>query len=451
MNVAIDESNSMFYTGYFENKRKSFEIFRAPLESPVVLESFFRTTQDVRNNDCLWLCCEGASHTYFELQPRDYVIDGGEVFISWDGFYQDCSDEFASKTGLKWAIGVSKVEQSPECVSTLGLEPVKFEDCTTPVSILYEHGTARNILLGYSGFASSNSRSGKRMFYLSVIDNAKTGLDGAGAQPSNEIWAMTEEENYTKNPKALQIFGGVGIQGQFLDHPVDDVGTIRFRYDENRIPDAMCRTAYDAGVFCYSLQMEPDNTINVIKSNMQVTPKQIEESCTLKKSDHYPITKVLPPVSTGLEVFWGNDASGAEPELLFFGCYGEINSHGNFTTAFSTGRTTQTMPGGYPGTILFGKDIAYHEPTSSDYAPGDFAPYVPPKNRSNGWYITSFFVIASLAVGLSAWRRIHTRRQESRAYERVIQSDSLYLQESGTEMAPSKTAYVELSAQFEVV
>jgi hypothetical protein len=149
MNVEMDDVNSMVYSEFYNGERQSFEILRAPLESPVKFESFFRVGQESsyttwNGKNCLMECCEGAGRSYYQVIPRDYVVDGDEVFVSWDGFYQDCNDEFFYKKGLLWTIGVSKILQTAECVSTGGLEDVNFAECTTPAAIIYQHGIARH-------------------------------------------------------------------------------------------------------------------------------------------------------------------------------------------------------------------------------------------------------------------------------------------------------------------
>jgi hypothetical protein len=445
--VAIDETESFFYSGYYE--RKNFEILRASLEPPIELESFFRTNQDARNNECGMLCCDvvgdgvgQGGHTYFEVQPRDYVLDGADVFVSWDGFYQDCDDYFASKRNLQWSIGVSKIRQTPECVLNGGLDPVNFQDCSTPVSIFHEEGTAKNMLLGYSGIAVSLSPSGKRVFYLSVINNSITSLDGAGGSPVNEIWTMPEGEHYMKNPNALQKFGGTAIAKPFLDYSVDDVGTIRLRLDENRIPTALCRTAYDAGVFCYALLMKDEENIEVTSTKTFVTVDQLAQSCTIE-SEHYPISMRIPPVSTGLEVLWRDDSPDDLPAMLFFGCLGEVNAHGNFTTAFADGTITQTVSGGYPGTILFGKDVSSAFPEMGDSFSPDFLPPAPVANHRSS-QLSSFFVLVTLAVGLFTGRKYLSQRQETRYYELILQAEAYA--HAMTPPTSSTTAYVELAA-----
>jgi hypothetical protein len=437
----------MFYSEYFDGERESWEIVRASYGSrPILLQSFFRTGQMNRNNECSMQCCEKAGYTYFEVEPRSYIVDGDDVFVSWDGFYQDCNDEFASRRDLQWSIGVSKIIQSPECVLTDGLEPVRFEDCTSPVSIVYQGGSrARETLLGYSGMAVSRSPSGKRVFYLSVIQNI-FGVNGAGAAASSEVWTMPEGEQFSKNPMAVQKFGTIQVAKEFLEHPVDDVGTIRLRLNDDGIPTAACRTAYDAGVFCYALEMKDESNINVIEQKEYVTPEQISESCALESS-HYPITKILPPVSTGLEVFWREDSPDEIPEMLFFGCYGEINGLGNFSTAFSNGTIHETIRGGHPGTILFGPDVAPPPEPLGDYiAPGLLGLPASDNSRKGARIsrVIGLLAFATLVFSLYFKKRNRGRWCAARHQQRyeLVEGDA-YL--SFPSENPSTSSYIELA------
>jgi hypothetical protein len=66
------------------------------------------------------------------------------------------------------------------------------------------------------------------------------------------------------------------------------------------------------------------------------------------------LEKQMSPMTTGLEVVWGDDGT---PEMLVFGCWGQLGGRGNMTTAFRNGTTLQTMSGAYPGSILTGIDV----------------------------------------------------------------------------------------------
>jgi hypothetical protein len=441
--VVVDNATSSFFTGYFDGERLSWEILTAKYDArPINLQSFFRTNLEAQNNECLMECCKGAGHTYFKVEPRSYIYDNGDVFVSWDGFYQNCSDEFASRRGLQWTMGVSKITQSTGCVLTDGLSPVNFEDCTSPDTILFQGGIARQTILGYSGIAVSRSPSGRRVFYLSVIEN-KSGVNGAGAIAANRIWAIPEGENYSKNPKAVQQFGQIHISPEFLFNVVDDVGTIRLRLDDHGYPTALCRTGYDSGVFCYTVEMDGDGFLTVSNENRYVTQEQLEESCTMESS-HYPITQIIPPVSTGLDVLWGPNSPGNTPEMLFFGCYGEINGLGNFTTALADGTIHQTIHGGHPGTVLFGPDVAPPPEPLGDYiAPGLETPQIGINTDDHGSSgVISFGFLSLMVFSMVVYFKRGNRWEVSRQRYQVVNTCSDL--ELSLEMGPAGS-YVELS------
>jgi hypothetical protein len=79
----------------------------------------------------------------------------------------------------------------------------------------------------------------------------------------------------------------------------------------------------------------------------------VAESYTLPKMNHFSITKLLPPIlSTGLAVIWDEGSPVNTADMVFFGCYGEINAHGNFSTAFRNRTVVQMLSGAYTGSIF---------------------------------------------------------------------------------------------------
>jgi hypothetical protein len=271
VNTQIDHSTHSIYSGYFEKSRNSFEILRADMTSPVSFKSFFRTGMFASNDRCKLACCEDTQHTYHKVQPRDFVVDGNDVFVSWDGFYQDCSDSFSSKRGLQWTVGISKILTSPECISTQGLFEASFAECTVPISIAFQDSTPRARLLGYSGFAIGVLPDGGRVFFLSALDN-----DTALGKLSTEIWAIRSGGNYMNDPTTLWVLGKNEIDSNFMSIGVDDVGTLRLRKTPDGIPRALCRSAYDAGIFCHRLSIsEESGAIQFASSNTYVSSKQV--------------------------------------------------------------------------------------------------------------------------------------------------------------------------------
>ena len=439
--VVVDEQTSSFYTGFFDGERLSWEILAANYDRrPFSLRSFFRTNLQVQNNGCLLECCKGAGPTYYNVELRSFLVDKGEVFLSWEGFYQNCSDDFASRRGLKWTIGVSKITRSKECVFTDGLWPVKFEDCTTPNTILFQGDVARETMLGYSGLSVSQSPSGRRVFYLSVIEN-KSGVYGAAAIITNQIWTIPEGENYSQNPNTVQKFGQIHISNVFLNNVVDNIGTIRLRMNDKGYPTGACRTGYDAGVFCYSVDMDSEGVLIVSNEYQYVSREQVEERCTMSSS-HYPITQILPPVATGLDVFWGQSSTGNAPEMLFFGCYGEINGLGNLTTVLADGTMHPTIKGAHAGSIVLGPDVSPPPaPLGDVIGPGwDTAMSgieIPDHQHRKSLWI-SLGLLSLLAIALSWQRR---RRSQKKGYELVNYQYELAI---CNEMGPAGS-YIELA------
>ena len=119
-NVAMDDSQSHVYSVYFENDNRGFEILRAPLNTaPVSFDSFFHTKGAYTNSQCDLRCCPDASHTYMNLLPRSFSLDGDDIYVSWGGLYQDCADEFLNKANFNWSIGISKINKGKQgCVFT---------------------------------------------------------------------------------------------------------------------------------------------------------------------------------------------------------------------------------------------------------------------------------------------------------------------------------------------
>ena len=51
------------------------------------------------------------------------------------------------------------------------------------------------------------------------------------------------------------------------------------------------------------------------------------------------------------------DNGNVEPEMVLFGCYGEINTQGNLTTVHRDGTISRTIPGAYSSSVLFGIEV----------------------------------------------------------------------------------------------
>jgi hypothetical protein len=284
------------YAGYFSGKRDSFEILRAHVatnkmnEEEISFQSFFRTQKSVWKNAAENpLSCDpdkSVGNTYLKVHPRDFVVVdvdiddsgvvGGDVYLSWDGFYQNCSDIYASKKGLQWTVGVSKLIQSPECTLTDGMEEVKFEDCTEVVSIAYQDKTAYETVLGYAGLSSSKLPNGDNLFFLSALDHVNLDQKHEGkARLYNELWVIKEGQSYVDDPSNRQVFGRVEIDSAFMDVPCDDVGSIQLRKDEDGMATGICRSAYDAGIFCNSIDISAEGSVEIKQSYTYASKEQV--------------------------------------------------------------------------------------------------------------------------------------------------------------------------------
>ncbi|CAJ1921603.1 unnamed protein product [Cylindrotheca closterium] len=338
--LSIDNSSNdaMMYATYFENNSRGFEIVRGPLASKVQFQSFFRTKGVHSSHTCNKECCPGAHHTYLVTKPASYLVDVGEVFISWAGFYRNCASN--DDDGFKWTIGISRLQDRPECTNTE--ERADFGDCTTPIQIAsqVEEGQ-EEVFLNFSSFQSSRLPSGQRLFFLSVI---RGNSDDPKAKPTNEIWAV--QEGATES----QLTHEIEIDDAFV---ADNLGSISLHLDENRVANAICLTAYDGGIFCDKLAIDQTGTVKVLNTITPITSQQIKEKCAIKPSEHYPLSKDIPAVASGLDVSWNADGT---PNQLVFGCLGQLPNEGGFFTVFFDGRVSpvvEAMEGGYPGSLLF--------------------------------------------------------------------------------------------------
>jgi hypothetical protein len=436
MNVQIDEATNTLFTGYFDKYRNSFEILFAPLRAPITLQSYFRTAIVSSNNACRMACCEDSGHTYFKVQPRDFAVDKGDIFVSWDAFYQDCSSSsYTAKAGLKWTVGVSKIlTDNPDCVRhdrDDSDQEVSFAECTKPVAIAFQDSEPRKKLLGYAGLAIANTGGdfGKRLFFLSALHQVNVN------ELNNELWIVKEGDVNT-GPDVVEVDSVLAIDHRFADISVDDVGSMRLRKDGNGVPTGLCRTAYDAAIVCHRVRVDSDGNAELWTKNTYVTKEKVAESCSVAKSDHYPATKLISSVATGLEVFWSDDSTDDNPDYVIFGCYGEMNYHGNITTAFGDKRIVQTIAGAYPGSVLKGVDVhRAPEPVVQDSFPApnhDFREQYQKKYRTATRSHTApsstgpsgFFLVCVLLLGaivLFIQKRTHRQQEVIGEYEQVVQ------------------------------
>ena len=191
------------------------------------------------------------------------------------------------------------------------------------------------------------------------------------------------------------------------------------------------------------------------------------------KSEHFPQTQLLSAVSTGIAVIWDDDSPGHKPHLVTFGCYGEINYHGNTTTVFDDGTMVQAVPGAYPGSLFFGPNLHREQPQQPNrpddsFRPPQTDPSLPSSSSSSSTTKTDSglltfshpLVIATVIVGTLVGILIFRTRGRTNRYGRYRpwgRPNRLFysgLVNGGTSTTPDETGigahstgvqYVELS------
>lgn len=341
----------------------------------ISLSEYFRVpklifTDKSKGQDCKQY--EGSRFAYYEVLPVAFAVDDNDdMFISWEGYFQDCEDPDESQNGLVWSIGVNKVVDS--CV--MSDKSQTFDECTVPHSIFHRGLLGKDRRLG-NGFDMSSSPANRTLYYLSVVNR------GYGVNNANELWVAPE--GVYKWPILVptpQLPNATGYQATRI---IPDVASIRLRLDPNQLPRSVCQTAYDKGVFCFGFEVDDDGTNIQVNSEhtepiFVVTEQQVADSCTIDTSisggEEY-----MSGMATGLEVVWGEDDI---PDVVLFGCYGWLPDRGNMTAVLRNGSITQVLEGAFPGSILFGIDIVMnnHGPNSS-YAPDTSSDHVPSCNDS---------------------------------------------------------------------
>ncbi len=336
-----------------------WEILWAPLDfsdtyassstSATSLLSYFRIpktiyTDQTRGQDCGKY--NGTRFAYYEVLPVAFGVDeNDDVFISWEGYFQDCADAIESENGLVWSIGINKVER--KCLMSDNVQ--SFGECSTPFSILYRGLLGKDRRLG-NGLEMSSSPAGRRLFYLTVVNRAYE-VDNA-----NELWVAPP--GIHKLPNVIPTPGIPGATGYQATRIIPDVASLRLKVDSDKLPRSVCQTAYTKGVFCFSFQIEDDGE-NVVAYSEDTEPifvvneQQVIDSCVIDTSvgegEEY-----MSGMTTGLEVVWGSDD---RPDVVLFGCYGRLAERGNMTAVLRDGSATQVLPGAYPGSLLFGIEV----------------------------------------------------------------------------------------------
>jgi hypothetical protein len=93
----------------------------------------------------------------------------------------------------------------------------------------------------------------------------------------NELWVIKEGQNYAADPSVRQVFGRVEIDPVFMDVPCDDVGSIKLHKNEKGIATGICRSAYDAGIFCNSISISDEGDVTIDESYTFVTKEQVRK------------------------------------------------------------------------------------------------------------------------------------------------------------------------------
>ena len=395
----------------------SWEIVRAKLpgnEKGVLhFESYFRTLEAFDWNECDFKCCpyqgdtdddpfafgkdednpfSAHTHAYVRTIPRSFAVDEqtGDVFISWEGFYQNCdpANMFApTQKSLQWTIGVSRLKtEDPTCVvDQLNNIENNFPRCTEPVSIVYQSSRGREVVLPNGGFAiiPASHQGGRRSFLLSALKSP--GMDHG--ELTSHVWAFSEGGSGEWMLQDLSLSGnGTAIDTIFMDQSVWDGGTLRLHYNQKTgCPDHLCRTIFNKGIGCMPISVTEDSNDDSVyvmpqgEEEIVLTEDQVHSFCRLGDADR---TKHMnwdrkTTLVTGLEVVWNEDdtedsnAGGTTPERIIFGCYGGEGGNGNFGSIDirDGAMPVQIMNGAYPGAVLF----VPHELESSIYHSADDA------------------------------------------------------------------------------
>jgi hypothetical protein len=302
MNVQVDDSKTYIYSRTFDPKRKSWEIIRAPVSTRPRFESYFRTYETFEWNECDFNCCGDTGHTYIQVSPKSYLADGNDVFISWDGFYKDCTDVYSASKVALWTIGISKLKKDAECIMTEGDERVNFATCTEPVSIVYQNATGRSRVVPYGGFTVARSPTGSRMFFLSIL--LSTGIDTG--KVTSEVWISPEGAKYSRSSKDLQTIGALQVSSDVFDGAVEEVGTLCLHLNKEGLPDHLCRTAFNAGIYCFPITMQEDGAVHITEESREfVSSQQVNETCFFPQLQNNPWLAGVSTIATGLKSAMG--------------------------------------------------------------------------------------------------------------------------------------------------
>lgn len=304
----------------------------------------------------------------------------GEVFISWEGFYQHCdpanlNEEEEKK--LEWTIGISRLRtEDPYCfIDQVDVMENNFARCTEPVAIAYQSHKGRNVVLPYGGLTvipshiSSTGHKSHRSFLLSTLMSPE--IHPHRGELTSHVWAIPDGGK----PKGLNWFhehlslsgNGTVVDTVFMDAGVRNGGTLRLHTNPiTGQPDHICRTIFNKGIGCMPIAItEKDESVHIEPQGDEkivLTEEQVTWFCKLpfadrsKRIDFVRRTTLV----TGLDVVWNeNEDDGAgSPRQIIFGCHGDEGGRGNFGAIYvdssqGNANPTRVIPGAYPGSVLF--------------------------------------------------------------------------------------------------
>jgi len=374
----------------------SWEILRAKFpgnakqnggDDTVHFESVFRTLDAFDWNECGFKCCPykanadddpfqysdneenkyfSHTHAYVRTIPRSFAVDKttGEIFISWEGFYQNCNPaSFVEEKMLEWTIGVSRLKtEDPYCTTDQATRMENnFPRCTEPVAMIHQSPTGRDVVLPYGGFEviPAIDTDHQRSFVLSVLTSPKK-----GKVHENHLWVVPEGGTRGGEPKSLD---GAGTSMDNLYENMWDGGTLRLHYNsQTGKPDHICRSIFDKGIGCMPISSNAsgDNrgTVNILPEGeeyMILSQDEVKSFCGHNHASEDPWGRNTPLV-TGLEVIWseGEEDGMTYPQKVIFGCTGGEGSKGNFGMIDInrwTGEISSPMKvidGAYPGSMM---------------------------------------------------------------------------------------------------
>lgn len=369
-----------------------WEILWAPLDADIytapaaggasTMLPYFRIPKQIYTDQASGQNCNNYNtrFAYFEVLPVAFTVDDNDdVFISWEGFFQDCEDVFEAGNGLVWSIGVNKVDRS--CVMNNAIQ--SFSDCTTPHSIFYKGLIGKDRRLG-NGIGMSQSPAGRRIFYLTVVNRAFE-----SGNP-NQLWAAPP--GIHKFPAVVPTPGNPSASVYQVTRIIPDVASIQLSLDQGRQAHAVCQTVYDQGVYCYEFEIEDngvDDMVTAVSNSSEpifvVSQQQVADSCTLDPSSN-GYENYMTGLTTGLEVVWGEDHT---PDVIVFGCFGRLPDRGNMTAVLRDGSAVQVFPGAYPGSLLFGIDVVREEGDQMFWGDRTPSPMEPSSGQNESRYQTT--------------------------------------------------------------